>query len=113
MACTYQATMGGKFAPLIRLKVKDMDINTMITTYNTLVESLDKTCSMYKMVIGAENAKLMTNNANDIQKEMIKVKGQKLGCVISFEYFGAIVSDDGAYPEISQGLHKPLQLLQS
>ena len=35
MACTFQATIGGKFAPLIRLSNEDMDIDTMITTYNT------------------------------------------------------------------------------
>ena len=37
VACTFQATVGGKFAPLIRLRDEDMDINTMITTYNTAV----------------------------------------------------------------------------
>ena len=37
MACTFQATIGGKFAPLIGLSDKDMDIDTMITTYNTAV----------------------------------------------------------------------------
>ena len=45
-----------------------------------LVESLDKTCTRYKMEISAEETKLMTNNANGIQRE-IKVKGQKLGTV--------------------------------
>ena len=35
MACTFQATIGGKFAPLIGLSDEDMD--TMITTYNTAV----------------------------------------------------------------------------
>ena len=34
----------------------------------TLVDSLDKTCSRYKMVLGLEKAKLMTNSANDIQE---------------------------------------------
>ena len=42
-----------------------------------LVESLDKTCTRYKMEISAEKTKLMTNSANGIQRE-IKVKGQKL-----------------------------------
>ena len=37
---------------------------------NALVESLDKTCTRYKMELIAEKAKLMTNNANGI-----KVKG--------------------------------------
>ena len=38
------------------------------------VESLDKTCTRYKMEISAEKTKLMTNSANGIQRE-IKVKG--------------------------------------
>ena len=37
MACTFQATIGGKFAPLIGLRDEDMDMDTMITTYNTAV----------------------------------------------------------------------------
>ena len=35
VACTFQATIGGKFAPLIGLSDGDMDMDTMITTYNT------------------------------------------------------------------------------
>ena len=35
MACTFQGMIGGKFAPLIGLRDEDMDINTVITTYNT------------------------------------------------------------------------------
>ena len=34
---TLQATTGGKFAPLINLKDDDLDIESMITTYNTAV----------------------------------------------------------------------------
>ena len=37
MACTFQATIGGKFSPLIGLSDEDMDMDTMITTYNTAV----------------------------------------------------------------------------
>ena len=37
VACTFQATIGGKFAPLIGLSDEDMDIDTMITAYNTAV----------------------------------------------------------------------------
>ena len=37
MACTFQATIGGKFTPLIGLSDEDMDMDTMITTYNTTV----------------------------------------------------------------------------
>ena len=51
----------------------------------------------------------MTNSANGIQRE-IKVKGQKFGTMTSFKYLGAIVSAEGSKPEVSQGLHKPLQI---
>ena len=64
-----------------------------------LVESLDKTCTRYKMKISAEKTKLMTNSANGIQRE-IKVKGQKLGTVTSCTYLEAFVSDDGSKPEV-------------
>ena len=37
MACTFQATIDGKFAPLIGLSDEDMDIDTMITICNTAV----------------------------------------------------------------------------
>ena len=37
VACTFQARIGGKFASLIGLGDEDMDIDTMITTYNTAV----------------------------------------------------------------------------
>ena len=45
-----------------------------------LVESLDKTCTRYKMEMTVEKNKLMTNSINDFQTE-IKVKGQKRGTV--------------------------------
>ena len=35
VACTFQAMIGGKFAPLIGLSDEDMDIDTIIATYNT------------------------------------------------------------------------------
>ena len=55
VACTFQATIGGKFAPLIGLRDEDMYIETMITTYNTAVtdaasETLGKKTSQEKAV---------------------------------------------------------------
>ena len=76
-----------------------------------LVESLDKTCTKYKIKISAEKSKLMTNSANGIHRE-IKVKEQKLGTVISFKYLEAVVSDDGSKPEVLARIEKPLQLSQ-
>ena len=37
VACTFQTTIEGKFVPLIGLRDENMDISTMITTYNTTV----------------------------------------------------------------------------
>ena len=37
VACTFQATIGRKFAPLIELSDEDIHMDTMITTYNTAV----------------------------------------------------------------------------
>ena len=50
-----------------------------------LVESLDKTCTRYKMEISAENIKLTTNSASGNQRE-IKIKGQQLDTVTSFKH---------------------------
>ena len=49
MAGTFQATIGRKFAPLINLRDDDIDIDSMITTYNTAMtdtasEILGKDC---------------------------------------------------------------------
>ena len=48
MAGTFQATIGGKFAPLINLR--DDDIESMITTYNTAVadKANEKKCRRKK-----------------------------------------------------------------
>ena len=54
---------------------------------------------MFKMEISAEKAKLTTNSATHVQRE-IKVKGQRLGTVTSFKYLGAVVSDDGSKLEV-------------
>ena len=64
-----------------------------------LVDSLDKTCTSYKMEISAEKTKLKTYSANGILRE-IKVKAQKLGSVTSFKYLEAVVSDNGSKPEV-------------
>ena len=77
-----------------------------------LVESLDKTCTRYKMEISAEKTKLMTNSANGIQRE-IKVKGQVLGTVTFSSTLEQLFQMMAPNHRFSQGLHKPLQLLQS
>ena len=67
------------------------------------VESLEKTCTSFRMEISAEKTKLMLNSANDIQWES-KVKGQKMGTLTSFKYLGAVVLDDGLKPKVLSGI---------
>ena len=64
-----------------------------------LVDRLDTTTTRYKMEIGPDNTKLMTNNPNGFQRE-IKIKGQRLEEVENFKYHGAITSNEGSKPEI-------------
>ena len=70
-----------------------------------LVESLHKTFKRYKMEISAEKAKLMTNSTNGIQRET-KVKWHSS----TMEQLFHMMAPNQRFP---QGLHKPLQLLQS
>ena len=74
-----------------------------------LVESLDKTCTRYKMEISAEKTKLMTNSANGIQRKS-KIKGQKLVTVLSFSNLEQSFQMKAQNRRFSQGLHKPLQV---
>ena len=41
MACSFQVTIDGKFAPLIGLRDEDIDINTMMTIYKIHVAVTD------------------------------------------------------------------------
>ena len=63
-----------------------------------LVDHLDTTTTRYKMEIGPDKTKVMTNNPNGFQRE-IKIKGQRLE-VDNFKYFGTIISNEGSAPEI-------------
>ena len=64
-----------------------------------LVYPLDSATTRYKMEIGPDKMKVMTNNPNDFQRE-IKIKGQRLEVVENFKYLGAIISNEGSKPEI-------------
>ena len=64
-----------------------------------LVDRLDTTSIMYKMEIGPDKTKVMTNNPNGFQRE-IKIKGQRLEELENFKYLGAIISNKGSKPEI-------------
>ena len=60
-----------------------------------LVNHLDTTITRYKMVIGPDKTKVMTNNPNGLQRE-IKIKGQRLEAVEYFKYLGAIIINEGS-----------------
>ena len=51
------------------------------------------------MKISAEKSKLMTDNTSGINTD-VKVNGQKLETVTSFEYLGSVITDEGSKPEI-------------
>ena len=64
-----------------------------------LIGSLDRTTTSYKMEIGPDKTKVITNNPNGFQRE-IKIKGQRLEEVENFKFLGAIISKEGSKPEI-------------
>ena len=64
-----------------------------------LIDRLDRTTTRYKIEIGPDKTKMMTNNPNGFQRE-IKIKGQRLEEVENFKYLGAIISNEGSKPEI-------------
>ena len=51
------------------------------------------------MEIGPDKTKVMTNNPNGFQRE-IMIKGQSLEEVENFKYLGAIISNEGLKPGI-------------
>ena len=67
-----------------------------------LVDRLDTTTTRFKMEIGPDKTKVMTNNANGFQRE-IKIKGERLEEVENFKHLGAIISNEGSKPEIFPG----------
>ena len=80
MACTFQATIGGKFAPLIGLS-EDMD--TMITTYNTAVT--DAACE----ILGKERRRkkpLVTKDVLDLCDERRDLKKKRYEAEGAKEY---------------------------
>ena len=64
-----------------------------------LVDRLDTTTTRYKMEIGPDKTKEMTNNPNGFQRE-IKIKGQRLEEVENFKYLEPIISNEGSKSEI-------------
>ena len=64
-----------------------------------LENCLDTTTTWYKMGIGPDKTKVMTNNPNSFPRE-IKIKGQRLEAVENFKYPGAFISNEGSKSEI-------------
>ena len=64
-----------------------------------LIDRLDRTTTRYKMEIGPDKTKVMTNHPNGFQRE-IKIKGQRLEEVENFKYLGAIISNERSKPEL-------------
>ena len=62
-----------------------------------LIGRLVRATTGYKMEIGPDKTKVMTNNPNGFQRE-IKIKGQRLEVVENFKYLRAIVSNQGFFP---------------
>ena len=65
----------------------------------SLVDRLDKTSAAFGVEIGKKKTKLMTNNTNSISID-IRIIGEKLDEVDSFEYLGAVVADQGSKREV-------------
>ena len=76
-----------------------------------LAESLDKTCTRYKMEICAEKTRLMTNSAKGILGE-IKVKGHNLGTVQASST-SEHVSGDGSKPVVLLRIAQATAAIQS
>ena len=81
MACTFQATIDGKFAPLIGLSDEGMDIDTMITTYNTAVtdaasEILGKECPRKKPWV-TKGVLDLCDERRDLKKKWYEAEGAK------------------------------------
>ena len=66
---------------------------------DVLLDRLDRTTTRYKMEIGSDKTKVMTNNPSGFQRE-IKIKSQRLEEEKNFKNLGAIISNVGSKPEI-------------
>ena len=64
-----------------------------------LVNHLEEASTAYGMHINAEKTQLMTNTTNGISTD-ITIDNKKLETVHSFNYLGAVVSDEGSKPKV-------------
>ena len=80
VAYTFQATMGGKFASLIGLRDEELDIATMITTYNTAVtdsasEILGK--KRHRKPLVTRDVLDLCDERRDLKKKQYEAEGEK------------------------------------
>ena len=79
VACTFLATIDGEFAPLIGLRDEDMDIDTMVTTYNIAVtdvarEILEKKRRRKNPWVTKD---VLCDERRDLKQKRMKQKEQK------------------------------------
>ena len=80
-----KVSIGSRNTSSLRL-VSDIDtLAEKEKVLEALIESLDKTCTRYKIKISAKKTKLRTNSANGTQRES-KVKRLKLETVTNFRF---------------------------
>ena len=91
-------SIGGRLITSFRF-ADDIVVNTEEEGAGVLIDCLDRTTTRYKMEIGPDKTKVMTNIPNGFQRE-IKIKGQRIEEVENFKYLGAIISNEGSKPGI-------------
>ena len=89
---------GGRLITNFRF-ADDIVVNAEEEEAGVLVDRLDTTTTRYKMAIGQDKTKVLTNNPNGFQSE-IKIKSQRLEEVENFKFLGTIISNEGSKPEI-------------
>ena len=83
VACTFQATIGGKDAPLIGLRDEDMDIDTIITTYNTaVIDAANEILLTWKVrrrkkLWVPKRCSLLCDDRRDLKKKRYGAEGAK------------------------------------
>ena len=76
MACSFQIIIGGKYAPLIGQGGEDMDINTMITAYNTAVT--DAASEILGKNVSGKSRRLQEKYSASVMKgEILRRSGMK------------------------------------
>ena len=91
-------SIGGRLVTNFRF-ADDIVVNAEAEEAGVLIDRLDRTTTRYKMEIGPDKTKMMTNNPNGFQRE-IKIKVQRLEEVENFKYLRALISNEGSKPEI-------------